>query len=173
MTDADPEALKLCRTNCELNQLPTCDYDIESLFWGEEIRSSSKIALCSPYDVVFATDVLYDIALLVPLVQTAYQCLCQDGYFILAHVPRACYTSTHPAVTNLNDYIIHCTTTDGGFDLITIIHPNDLHYHDTTTSSSIITNHSPFPKDALNSITLQEMQDIGASIFIFQKSRSI
>jgi 2-polyprenyl-3-methyl-5-hydroxy-6-metoxy-1,4-benzoquinol methylase len=165
MTDADPEALKLCCTNCALNHIPTGDYDIESLFWGEEIMPTTRVALCSPYDVVFATDVLYDISLLLPLLQTAYNCLCHDGYFILAHVPRACYKSTHPAVSNLNDYIIHSAVTDGGFQFERIIHPNECcHCNDSTTK------HIPFPKDALNSMSLQEMQDIGASIFIFQKS---
>jgi SAM-dependent methyltransferase len=166
MTDADPEALKLCRTNCELNHIPNDDYEIESLCWGEEIGTSSKVAVCSPYHVVFATAVLYDISVLSPLLQTAYQCLCHDGHFVLAHVPRACYKSTHPAVSNLNEYIIHYATTIGGFQLVHIIYPNECNYNEKNGGT---TKYAPFPKDALNSMTLQEMQDIGASIFVFKK----
>ena len=167
MTDADPEALKLCQTNCELNHIPSYSYDIDTLFWGEEIASTSRVALHLPYDVVFATDVLYDITLLLPLLQTAYNCLCQRGYFILAHVPRACYKSTHPAVSNFNEYIIHSAITDGGFLFERTIHPNECCHND-----GIPLNESSFPKDALNSMSLQEMQDIGAAIFIFQKKET-
>ena len=167
MTDADPEALKLCRSNCELNHIPTCEYEIDTLLWGEEVNSTSTVGLRSPYDVVFATDVLYDISFLFPLLQTAYGCLCPDGYFILAHVPRACYKSTHPAVSNLNDYIIHAACNEGGFQFVKTIHPNEC-----CPNYDSCTKDMAFPKDALNSMPLQEMQDIGASIFIFLKSNT-
>ena len=171
MTDADPEALKLCRTNCELNHIPSSHYDIDVLFWGTAIDSTSAVARGLPYDVVLATDVLYDITLLRPLLQTAHTLLVDQGIFLLAHVPRACYKSTHPAVSNLDEYIIPCATTttmehdddhDGGFQFLRIIYPDECGDGDD--------NNNPFPKDALNSITISEMQEIGAAIFVFQKA---
>jgi 2-polyprenyl-3-methyl-5-hydroxy-6-metoxy-1,4-benzoquinol methylase len=41
------------------------------------------------YDSVIATDVLYDISSLAPLMQTASKLVKVGGYFILSHVPRA------------------------------------------------------------------------------------
>jgi ribosomal protein L11 methylase PrmA len=158
MTDADPEALDLCRRNCQLNNIPPSSYSVQSLFWGET-PLPEPIASVLPYETVFATDVLYDIKLLPPLIKTAHLCLKDLGYFILAHVPRACYDSQHPPVSNLEDYIVQCATSECGFCLERIFRPLDC-------SNDLFTT---FPKDALNSTTLLEMEEVGAAIFVFQK----
>jgi Lysine methyltransferase len=160
MTDADPEALDLCRRNCQLNHIPTDSYTVQSLYWGKQPLPEC-IASIMPYDTVFATDVLYDIKLLRPLFETANTCLDNHGHFILAHVPRACYDSNHPPVPSLDDYICQCAESCCGFYLERIIRPTDCGSDFFATSI--------FPKDALNSTSLQEMETIGAAIFVFQK----
>ena len=52
-------------------------------------QTSPEQQLPASYDTVFATDVLYDLSSLVPLVNTASELLAEGGYFILSHVPRA------------------------------------------------------------------------------------
>ena len=85
-TDNDAEALELCRTNCRLNQLKEgADYSLHLLNWGEEPYPSP-----SNFDTVLATDVLYDIVMIPPLMKTAASILKDSGFVLLSHVPRFC-----------------------------------------------------------------------------------
>lgn len=111
-TDSDPEVLELCRRNCEANLAQRCDqhntecvYEIQQLIWTELDDSIPK--LCDTNDgcvaktttpsrdvhIVLATDVLYDLSSLRPLLATASRLLSNgdnsSGYFLLSHVPRA------------------------------------------------------------------------------------
>ena len=109
-TDVNDDTLELCRINRDTNNLGTFNerygVHIKKLEWGKgnagkvfgckeekdtTTCSSGRevISLPTMYDVVFATDVLYDLASLVPLVVTASELLKEGGYFILSHVPRA------------------------------------------------------------------------------------
>lgn len=157
-TDSDPEALALCQRNCELNQLQQQQkecYAVESLTWG-----NSSCSRMSSFDTVLATDVLYDIEQLEPLLQTTRACLrgC-GGTFVLAHVPRACFTAKNHSQCrddgiNLQSYIVQ-QAKELGFVVHRILFPNDL-------------PQQPTPNDAFNQMSLSNMQDIGAVILIFQ-----
>ena len=131
-TDNDAESLELCRSNCELNDLDPNHYSHELLGWGlqqqeekdnvteegkddqkeEEQNSSSQES--SPhllerhsFDTVLATDVVYDLKMIAPLLQTVEFLLKpkktnksaegngdddsndeNGGQLILSHVPR-------------------------------------------------------------------------------------
>ena len=104
-TDADPAALEVCRRNCELNGLePSTDYSIRELTWGLTDISETMTL----FDLVLATDVLYDIDLCDPLFTTVSQCIPEGATFILSHIPRACYNEGNPpeARENLEQFII-------------------------------------------------------------------
>lgn len=144
-TDSDPQALDLCQRNCLLNK---CDkYDIQELTWGEQTNDFASTRL----DTVLATDVLYDIGLLPALFTSAQE---HGNVFVLSHVPRACYNTNHPPVENLDAYIVQHAQ-QYGFYLQSMVRPLD---------GTVI---RPVPKDALNNVSLQEMHDIGAAIFVF------
>jgi len=159
-TDSDPEALALCQRNCDLNKLPNGKYCVLPLTWGEEpLPAAMNTKL--PFDTVLATDVLYDIGLLPPLFQTAASCLSDNqGIFVLAHVPRACYNSQNPPVDNLEQYIVE-RAKGFGFALERLVRPLDDCCTDKTKS---------FPNDALNKMSLQEMHEIGAAVFVFRRA---
>ena len=105
-TDANDDALELCRTNRDANFIDDKQKHcmcVERMEWGKgsaakmaayrnnnaECIVSAAESLPGLYGTVFATDVLYDLASLVPLVTSASEMLKDDGYFILSHVPRA------------------------------------------------------------------------------------
>ena len=159
-TDADPQALDLCRRNVKRNGLE--GGIVEVLRWGEDV--SPCLRKEEPWDVVFATDVLYDIAALPLLLQSAVDLLPKDrGFFVLSHVPRACYSSENPAeellqdCRNLDDYIVRMTTTTKfPFVLKHRWSPRDL-------SESQI--HAP----TLSVKSLEEMEEIGTALFVFER----
>ena len=165
-TDSDPEALALCQRNCELNKLPRDCYSVLPLTWGEEPLPKDIIAK-GPFDTVCATDVLYDIGLLPPLFQTAASCLVAHGggTFVLAHVPRACYNSQNPPVDNLEEHIVERAQTYG-FALERLLRPRDC----SCWATGGVQPPESFPADALNRMSLQEMEEIGAAIFVFRKN---
>ena len=103
-TDADPDALDLCRKNCVVNQLNVDEYSVELHTWGTVDSAGDKD---STFDTVIATDVIYDITIVPLLFASAHRCCKVGGYFVLVHVPRACYTSDRPKEENesLEDYI--------------------------------------------------------------------
>jgi hypothetical protein len=51
------------------------------------------------FHLVVATDVVYDLKMIRPMLQTAFDLLRDDGYFIVSHVPRFCL----PKSNNGND----------------------------------------------------------------------
>ena len=85
LTDSDNAALDLCTRNCQRN-LPANDkrYSIACLDWGD---SNASFDDC--FDTVLATDVIYDISSLSPIMHTVWRALKQHGHFVMAHVPRA------------------------------------------------------------------------------------
>eukprot|EP00977_Amphora_coffeiformis_P013137 scaffold3400_cov169-Amphora_coffeaeformis.AAC.1 len=185
LTDADPEALDLCRRNAILNGVKACT-TVRPLTWGTSI-DDVPIELRGTMDVVLAADILYDIRMVPAIRQTALTC-CKPhtGVFYLAHVPRACFTSKTTATTtlqsvdgSLEDYIIQEMTKSSesdvaddddenevSFSLVRIIRPLDL----------LSSGWQPPPKSSssinfINDTSLQEMQDVGAALFVFQKKK--
>jgi hypothetical protein len=129
-TDADPAVLNLCQRNCLLNHLPQDNYSIQELTWGQD---HTKMTMNSNFDIVLATDVLYDIDMLHPLFATASQLLSsssssskyQHRMFILSHIPRACYNDNNPpeATENLEKYIVDQGSKHYGLSLYQMIRP--------------------------------------------------
>jgi predicted nicotinamide N-methyase len=184
LTDNSEAVLDLCRRNILLNTTTTTttttndkdDDDVEveicKLEWGGvgvvgQATSSTSTGGYnwkeSSVDTVLATDVLYDLGSLLPLLTTASGLLVTGGYFILSHVPRASLPS--PSCTgsgrggcsssfdNLEAYIVH-QAKDFGLELDSILQPNDL------PQSQLITN---------DLSSLKEMHDTGAAVLIFIK----
>jgi len=104
-TDTDRESLHNCESNCMLNNLPKDSFSHHPLSWG--IPETYPPELIGNADVVLATDVLYDMKMVLPLFQTAVSLLrepcsnhgecsgCREsndagGVMILSHVPRFC-----------------------------------------------------------------------------------
>jgi ribosomal protein L11 methylase PrmA len=83
-TDADPNALALCKRNCESN-LDKYQYQVEEVAWGAPFPPSVSP---NSFECVVAADVLYDIGVLSILFTTAKNCLTDVGRFVLVHVPR-------------------------------------------------------------------------------------
>jgi len=175
-TDADLDALALCQRNCSSNlgkkkkgndnREPTSAaaerllYQVQELTWGKPLPLSVSE---NCYDTVLATDVLYDIGLLSPLLTTASECLraSPGGSFVLSHVPRACFDTEHPPVASLEEYIVQ-QATGFGFQLESILRPNDLLSPESATAVKM--------KDALNDdVSVQDLHEAGAAILIFRK----
>lgn len=161
LTDNDPQVLELCERNCALNASQVDgSVNVSALTWGDEHVHDF-------FDTVLATDVLYDLSLLVPLFQTAYKALStrsshnNERFFVLSHVPRACYNTENPPVEDLDAFIIKKASTLG-FSLKKAIQPCEIQKY--TKDSR---NQQTLLSDALS---MQEMSDIGASIFVFQKT---
>ncbi|KAL7526604.1 hypothetical protein ACHAWF_001845 [Thalassiosira exigua] len=116
-TDINDDCLELCRINRDANlgrNGREC-VRVTKLEWGK--GNASKVFgrhcedaptqtnyLPARYDVVFATDVLYDLSSLVPLVTTASELLEEGGYFILSHVPRASIDDHDQGTLESNDF---------------------------------------------------------------------
>jgi hypothetical protein len=128
------------------------------------------------FDAVLATDVLYDIGWLPSLLRTASACLVDPkircstvdgggsgagcGYVCLSHVPRACYNSTtHPPGPDLERHIID-EARHHGFELVDrgIVRPQDCPQPD-------------IPPGALNYVRMSDLQQVGAAIIVFAKTR--
>jgi predicted nicotinamide N-methyase len=158
LTDNSESALKLCRLNCTKNGLYDNDdndqlqsLQVELLEWGNTLVSG---AAASVFDVVMATDVIYDIAAWKPLLETARKSLPNGGHLLVSHVPRAALpnevvegssTIEQSYHKTLESYMIR-TAKEHGFLLKVSLKPNDL---------------QPFEKQ-------QDMEDAGASILVFQ-----
>ena len=163
-SDFDPAALDLCRQNCELNVIDKARYRIRQLSWGSEQLPGDV----GPewYDTIIATDVLYDIASLPPLMLTASSLLKGRGYFILSHVPRA-------SVQDISRK--RCGSAVASVEVLTkLIVEEASKYHlcldcsnhgivEPTELSTLWENRS------LNEATFADMADVGAAIFVFRK----
>lgn len=109
-TDADPAVLKICERNCQWNQINSDEYSIQKLLWGTSSSAFMESSSFQSFQIVLATDVLYDIDLIHPLFTTASQLLSNHdpSVFILSHIPRACYNYNNPpeAMKDLQKHII-------------------------------------------------------------------
>jgi hypothetical protein len=110
-TDNDVETLDLCRSNCELNGIDPQTYSHQLLRWGRENlpkdnNAESRLQIHS-FDTVIATDVVYDLQMIRPLMETAVGLLKHNGsgYFILSHVPRFCLSKNETAKESVKKQI--------------------------------------------------------------------
>jgi predicted nicotinamide N-methyase len=97
-TDNDVESLELCQSNCRLNGrlMEEHQYSHQVVAWGDpttyppSTTSTDGSSSSTLVDTILATDVLYDIAMIPPLLQTAVALLKSNGHVLLSHVPRFC-----------------------------------------------------------------------------------
>lgn len=153
-TDSDSSALDLCRGNCRRNLAVAASpiYDVSSLDWG---LSDKKDIF---FDTILATDVLYDIASLSPLLSTVKGHLRVKGFFLLAHVPRASLPGdSSVSHEDLERYIIQQANIHG-LVLIDVIRPSNL-------ASGLEQENGP-----LNEVSFVVMQDAGAAILVLQNA---
>lgn len=118
-TDNDLDALKVCQRNCDLNKLSPNSYSIHELTWGRYYDNLARKAV--GFDIALATDVLYDIDLIHPLLISVTKSLKQGGVFILSHIPRVCYHDKQTIPDNLERHIIDCATMQHGLELVKIL----------------------------------------------------
>ena len=150
-TDADPAALELCRRNVRQNlssQDKRCA--VAPLEWGTDEVTGSF------FDVVLATDVLYDISSVEPMLRTVKSTLRPEGHFVLAHVPRACLPGEGKVGTakGLEDYISR-EANKHGLEVSMVVRPSDL-CNDLQESS-------------LNTVSFAMLEDAGAAILVFKR----
>ena len=215
-TDVNDDALELCQINRDANNLGNMknneryDVHIKKLEWGKGnagkvfgCKGENDTTTCSSgrevislptiYDVVFATDVLYDLASLVPLVVTASELLKDGGYFILSHVPRASIDDEDDNHVNdevvdpwekLETIIIHEASK---VDLVLATYPTiceDTNEKIMQTISNEQYKHMILRPALLPHIfgessslsskhSFQKMMDVGASILVFIKKRPL
>ena len=114
LTDADPDALELCKLNCEINNLDLNNESIciRPLAWGTEcwdtpktekdgIKDEKKVLLKGSFDTVIAADVVYELEALPPLMKSVSEALSSNGNFLLSHVPRFASTSVETLIVKI------------------------------------------------------------------------
>lgn len=150
-TDSDPASLELCGNNCGRN-LSSIDkrYSIAHLEWGDSLGVEK-------FDTVLATDVVYDISSLDPMLYTVSKVLSTNGCFVLAHVPRASLPGEARVGTaeDLECYILR-QVHKYSLELKMVIRSRDICDIDNDT--------------ALNNISFREMEDGGCAILVFEKN---
>lgn len=159
LTDGDESSLDLCRENCANNMscyesscTDLCTFEL--LTWRSDYGDTYE---STSYDTVIATDVLYDLASLKPLIRTASALLGVSGYFVLSHVPRACLDSDDCGVSTshlLEECICEEARCSGFGADVTILRPGMIVGAKIASKSDIL---------------LQETSESGAAILIFQK----
>jgi SAM-dependent methyltransferase len=176
-TDNDAESLELCRTNCELNDLEeTTQYSRHILSWGQEPYPVSNV------DTILATDVLYDMVMIPPLMKTAATLLKHDGYALLSHVPRFCLPKREQEQEEDENCIVRDKESFQAY--------RDLEVHildqakqvglvlvDTIRLHQVLkTLPSTKQEASLSSpphLSLEQLEDMHAVLFVFQKKQEI
>jgi len=192
--------LGVCERNCQLNGLIEGEsYTIQELTWGSGDNCYSDHLRNGSFDVVLATDVLYDVDLIHPLFSTVSRLLstenknenrgescqggCDDhvdnfknsGIFILSHIPRACYNDNNPpeAVENLEKYIVDQAREKYGLYLKDVIRHLPLHSK-LSPSSREIYSMDDKREECTPGILLPQNNGIysfeGSAVFVFSMS---
>jgi Lysine methyltransferase len=188
---------------------PSCRYSLQLFSWGAlpptvvDIAASATVTTLSGedeglpvfvrangFDTVLATDAVYDLKAVTPLLESAATLLLNGGTFVLSHVPRFCLPRNLPACTQkgndgfengtenwngdadptgaLEDHIVE-QASKSGFVLLQTIRPCQVLQESQHFSSYHQTNGFSHDNDeALTIFSVQELQDAHAIVFIFQ-----
>lgn len=200
-TDNDAESLELCASNCELNGLDPESYSHQLLGWGKEHleniqqQEDSNEGLGSEsFDVVFATDVIYDLKMIAPLFETVDFLLKQGkndsergGHLVLSHVPRFCIpkdTSQNMEDQNPSsvpeedspseaflelEHFIKSEANKVGLVLVETIRPHNVLSEEGLALSGD-DDDSDNEEDSMQQLTLETMKDAHAVVFVFERS---
>ena len=212
-TDNDEDTLHLCQINCELNmsddwkekqscdgEQNNCKYACQQFSWGDKFQmpsSQSKTTTnameetpantSASFDTVLATDCVYDIKMIPPLIQSAASLLSHGGTFILSHVPRFCLPRRDDLELNDNtvnetgissrdphlnlEYHIVQQADKFGFLLSETIRPFQV-LNEVAVSQSKSTNHQPRNVNSANeevlSVSIDELRDAHAILLVFK-----
>jgi SAM-dependent methyltransferase len=167
-TDNDYHVLDLCKRNCD-NNIGGSDeskvYSTLYLEWGKHIDFQEA------FNTVIATDVIYNLEALEPLIQSAHALLLPGGYFILSHIPRASISSKLALNVALEHEILSCASK---YKLESIFRGNVSEYkyickNDYALRIDILQN-IVTPNKRFGIYDWSSIQSVGAAIFIFKKS---
>lgn len=166
-TDNDCHVLDLCKRNCDYNIGGSDDskmYCITHLEWGNHKEFQKS------FHTVIATDVIYNLEALEPLIQTAHDLLLPGGYFVLSHVPRASISSKLPINVALEHKILKVSSQ---YNLEPIFQGNTSEYEHLCKSDYALRI------DTLENVIGNEkrscmydwrgMKSVGATVLIFKK----
>lgn len=177
--DNDPEALELCRKNCQQNGISESLYEIRLQQLWADLSSSCNAASVEEedfcFDTILATDVLYDLKIIRPFLQTARRFLQKSAnnhkkkHLILSHVPRWFLPrdedqddQNYNAARALEDHIVQ-EAARFGFRSIQKVRPKEVvGYYETLTKEG---GHQQVP-DLPD--TLQEMEAASAVLLILE-----
>jgi predicted nicotinamide N-methyase len=155
LTDSSTSSLKLCKKNCQINlgSVEKKNVEIRQLCWGDTLTSTNHQDAAFAFDTVIAADVLYDLDMWKPILQTASASLAPArGHLLLSHVPRAAIPKDDARMgRSIEDIILHQATLYG-FHHVTTIRPCDL--------SSMMQEER------------EDMQEKGAAIFVWRRGHS-
>eukprot|EP00978_Attheya_sp_CCMP212_P043862 scaffold293443_cov60-Attheya_sp.AAC.1 len=220
-TDADPAALDLCRTNCQLQPWSTSQSSSQStvdrteksndvsavdhngtdssfaicpLQWGtalgkniqqqksDELEENDDmdgsktnnnhdwLLQSATYETVLATDVLYDIEALKPLLQTASDLLVPEtGHFVLSHVPRASISSSS-GDDNDDDVVSSREVLEAAICSEAARHDLQWLPHCTIRPQQLMKLHGRTESVVSQNHSLKDMEEAGAAILVFQKT---
>jgi hypothetical protein len=198
-TDNDVDTLELCQSNCKLNGIDPQTYSHQLLRWGRENLSkdnNSELGLWShSIDTVIATDVVYDLKMIRPLMETAIGLLKLNGsgYFILSHIPRFCLPRNEIAEESvgrgaqprechtigtrdgneigafaaLEDHIVSQANVVG-LVLVDTIRPADELVNDLPMDAGDV--HQKNHRDLLQHLTVKHIEEAQAVVFVFVAS---
>jgi len=191
-TDNDAESLELCASNCELNDLDPNTYSQRLLGWGSEHLEKAQEQGLEPhsFDVIFATDVIYDLKMIAPLFGTVDFLLRKagetnddkGGNLVLSHVPRFCIPKDGHDSASCNDanldedspsdafleleHFIEDEASKVGLVLVETIRPHQVlseeRMHDCEDSNN--------EEDSMQQLSLETMKEAHAVVFVFERS---
>jgi hypothetical protein len=188
LTDNDPRVLELCDHNCIINLEDLVRFQVLPLDWGKDDHNLEQQTLldreelrASSQNTVVATDVIYDLSALKPLMETAYFLLMNGGFFVLSHVPRASIDCELKDIGNAIEQRIldeaakvdftvitkhACSKSEGMTDIAVLIGKNDYAIRPNALMDVWGGEAKMMSSDDCDFLELDSM---GASIIIFRK----
>lgn len=197
-SDNDAESLDLCASNCQLNGLDPDSYSQRLLGWGSEHLEKEKEQEGETdglqphsFDVVFATDVVYDLKMIAPLFETVDFLLRkadkthddQGGHLVLSHVPRFCIPKDGKDSAFCNDsnldedspieafleleHFIETEANKAGLILVETIRPHQVLSEERMQDYDDNDNEA---EDSMQQLTLETMEEAHAVTFVFERS---
>lgn len=170
-TDNDSNVLNLCKRNCDLNLskdgFDTLPYEVMYLEWGMQMSGKDL------FNVVIATDVIYNLSSLEPIFQTSHDLLKPGGYFVLSHVPRASIVSDEEPRVALENQIL-ATARNNQFELF-LLEKMDNYDQITLMDHNYALRPEMFEQLLCNKSEnsmdnkFKQMESVGVAVFIFIK----
>ena len=134
------------------------------------------------FDRIIATDVVYDLGAIKPLIETSSLYLKKDGYFVLSHIPRAsidCKLGSSSIRDEIESFIVQEANRHGfvhvdfGFVDNGYRERYNVDYDDATGKDFCIrpSHLMKLQRDIITSdeVDFSDMESIGAGVMLFQK----